>query len=253
MKTLTQRIGLLILLLGISLAVSAQRSPALQITDGPRVEGVGDTWAVVAWTTNTGGSSIIRYGTDGNSLTQTAMAPYADNEKTQHQSHRVNMKNLKPGTTYYFIVDSGQGEGTGTEAKSPVQSFTTKASGQSQSASGQNVPDWKQNGTNTTHEAIRITDGPRVEGVGDSWAHIAWTTSWGGSSIVRYGTNANALTQTAESAYANDPNREHSTHRVSIKNLQPNTTYYFIVDSGQGEGSGSEVKSNVATFTTKAR
>jgi hypothetical protein len=250
MKTQIQRLGMLFLLLaGISIAAAAQRSAALQITDGPRVEGVGDTWAVIAWTTNTGGSSIIRYGTSGNSLTQTAMSPYADNEKSEHQTHRVKVENLRPGTTYFFIADSGQGEGTGTEAKSPVQQFTTK--GSSNASTG--ATGWNANGSNTTRQAIRIEDGPRVEGVGDSWAHVAWTTNWGGSSIVRYGTNPNALNQTAEAPYANDPNREHSTHRVSIKDLQPNTTYYFVVDSGQGEGSGTETKSQVATFTTKSR
>jgi phosphodiesterase/alkaline phosphatase D-like protein len=101
--------------------------------------------------------------------------------------------------------------------------------------------------------ALQITDGPRVEGVGDSWAHVAWTTNRGGSSIVRYGTSPSHLDRTAEAPYANDPNREHSTHRVSITDLQPNTTYYFMVDSGQGEGSGTETKSQVATFTTKRR
>lgn len=251
MKKHATRLGLLAMLLLSLAAFGKTQSQKLQITDGPRVEGVGDTWAVIAWTTNTGGSSIIRYGTNGNSLTQTAMSPYSDNESRQHQTHRVKVTNLKPGTTYYFIADSGQGEGTGTEAKSGVQSFTTK--GQGSDMSGQNVPDWKKNGQNTTHEAIRITDGPRVEGVGHDSAVIAWTTNWGGSSIIRYGTNANSLTQTAEAPYANDPNREHSTHRVTIKNLQPNTTYYFIVDSGQGEGSGTEAKSSVATFTTKSR
>lgn len=104
-----------------------QRAQAVRITNGPRVEGTGDTWAVVAWTTNTGGSSILRYGTDKNSLNETAEAPYADNEAATHgQTHRVHIKNLKPNTTYYFMVDSGQGEGTGTEAKSGVSEFHTK-------------------------------------------------------------------------------------------------------------------------------
>src|SRR5438270_8736771 len=161
MKTSLKKFSILLAMaLGLAVAAQAQKSPALQITDGPRVEGVGDTWAIIAWTTNTGGSSIIRYGTNGNSLTQTAMAPYADNESRQHQTHRVKVNNLQPGTTYYFIADSGQGEGTGTQAKSSVQTFTTKGSGQASasgqpSASGQNVPDWKKNGTNTNHEALR--------------------------------------------------------------------------------------------------
>lgn len=249
MKTSIKKITVLLALtVGLAVAASAQRSPVLQITDGPRVEGVGDTWAVIAWTTNAGGSSIIRYGVSGNSLTQSAMAPYADNDRREHQTHRVKVENLRPGTTYYFIADSGQGEGTGTSARSGVQSFTTKGNER-----GGNTPGWERNGVNTGHEALRITDGPRVEGVGDSWAHVAWTTNWGGSSIVRYGRNPNRLDQTSDAPYANDPNREHSVHRVSIKDLEPNTTYYFMVDSGQGEGSGTGVRSQVATFTTKRR
>jgi phosphodiesterase/alkaline phosphatase D-like protein len=119
--------------LAAALAVSAtaapkhpQKAQAVKITDGPRVEGVGPTWAVIAWTTNTGGSTVVRYGTDPDKLTQTAESPYADNEKTKAQNHRVHLKNLKPNTKYFFMVDSGQGEGTGTEAKSRVEEFTTK-------------------------------------------------------------------------------------------------------------------------------
>jgi len=104
----------------------AEKAQAVKITDGPRIEGTGSTWAVIAWTTNTGGSSIIRYGTDANNLSQTAKSAYADNEKTKAQNHRVHLKNLKPNTKYFFQVDSGQGEGTGTEAKSSVAEFTTK-------------------------------------------------------------------------------------------------------------------------------
>jgi phosphodiesterase/alkaline phosphatase D-like protein len=105
----------------------AHKSGAERITNGPKVEGVGSTWAVIAWTTNTGGSTIVHYGTDPNNLGQKAEAPYADNEKTKAQNHRVHLKNLKPNTKYYFVADSGQGEGTGTEAKSQVGEFTTKA------------------------------------------------------------------------------------------------------------------------------
>jgi phosphodiesterase/alkaline phosphatase D-like protein len=120
-------------LLAAALAASATvapkhpaKDPAVKIVDGPRVEGVGPTWAVIAWTTNTGGSTVVRYGTDANNLGQTAKAPYSDNEKTKAQNHRVHLKNLKPNTKYFFVVDSGQGEGTGTEAKSSVADFTTK-------------------------------------------------------------------------------------------------------------------------------
>ena len=122
-----------IVVLTAALAASAVGAPkhapkaqGVKITDGPRVEGTGPTWAVIAWTTNTGGSSLIRYGTDANHLNQTAKSGYADNENTKAQNHRVHLKNLKPNTKYFFQVDSGQGEGTGTEAKSSVAEFTTK-------------------------------------------------------------------------------------------------------------------------------
>lgn len=110
-----------------SLSLAAQKPEPVKITNGPVVEGVGDTWAVIAWTTNTGGSSVVRYGTDQNNLGQTAQAPYADNESTKAQNHRVRVTNLQPNTTYFFVVDSGQGEGTGTETKSQISQFKTKA------------------------------------------------------------------------------------------------------------------------------
>lgn len=106
-------------------AKTTKKTEAVRIVDGPRVEGTGDTWAVIAWSTNVGGSSIVRYGTDANNLSQTAMSPYARSGKV----HRVRVKNLKPNTTYYFVVDSGQGSGTGTETKSQVAQFATKAAG----------------------------------------------------------------------------------------------------------------------------
>lgn len=110
----------------MSLAAQDRRSPDERIINGPNVERVGDTSATIAWTTNTGGSSVIRYGTDPDRLGQTAESPYADNDRTRAQNHRVQLNNLRPNTTYYFIVDSGQGEGTGTEARSRVQRFTTR-------------------------------------------------------------------------------------------------------------------------------
>jgi hypothetical protein len=106
---------------------TTKKAEAVRIVDGPRVEGTGDTWAVIAWSTNVGGSTIVRYGTDANNLSQTAESPYARSGNV----HRVRVKNLEPNTTYYFVVDSGQGSGTGTETKSQVAQFATKSAGTS--------------------------------------------------------------------------------------------------------------------------
>ena len=60
----TKRIGFLLLALAFALPLAAQKPAAERIIGQPKVEGVGDTWAVIAWTTNTGGSTVVRYGTD---------------------------------------------------------------------------------------------------------------------------------------------------------------------------------------------
>jgi phosphodiesterase/alkaline phosphatase D-like protein len=232
-----------------SAAPAPQAKQAVKITDGPRVEGTGDTWAVVAWTTNTGGSTLVRYGTDKNSLNQVAQAPYSDNEKSQAQNHRVHINNLKPNTAYYFMVDSGQGEGTGTEAKSSVQQFQTKAAGHGGAAPAMGG-DADDKGK---HEALKITDGPRVEGAGKNWAVVAWTTNTGGSTVVKYGTDKNSLNQVAQAPYSDNEKSQGQNHRVHINNLKPNTTYYYRIVSGQGEGTGSQTQSAVETFQTKAQ
>src|SRR5215470_9076556 len=129
-----------ILALALSFAMSAigfAQNQQLQITNGPVVEGVGDTWAVVAWTTNEGSSSVLHYGTDPNNMNQTAQQDYQKSQSSQGANHRVRMDNLQPGTTYYFKVDSGQGQQSGTKASSNVGQFTTKQAGEASSQNGQ--------------------------------------------------------------------------------------------------------------------
>jgi phosphodiesterase/alkaline phosphatase D-like protein len=227
----------LLLVWGISSLALAQSQP-LQIVDGPRVEGTSAHTAVIAWTTNARASSIIRYGTHSNSLNQTAESPYTE----QGQTHRVHIKNLQPNTTYYFAVDSGQGFGTGTASHSSVGQFQTKPLG-AVSGEAEEVGE--------KFEAVKIIDGPRVEAVGNDWAMVAWTTNEASSSVVHYGTERNSLAQTAQARYSDVEGANHQTHRVKITNLKPNTTYYFQVDSGQGEGTGTEAKGAITQFTTK--
>jgi phosphodiesterase/alkaline phosphatase D-like protein len=97
----------------------AQTNTNLQITNGPTVEHADSNSAVVAWSTNTNASTLLKYGTDPNNLNQTAEAPWGG------VTHRVTIHNLQPNTTYYFQVTSGQGQGTGTGATSSVSRFTT--------------------------------------------------------------------------------------------------------------------------------
>lgn len=96
---------------------------AVQITNGPVVENVTDTTAEIAWSTNVNSGTALSYGTDATHLDQAAGMPWGG------LTHRVFLKNLKPNTTYYFKAESGQGQGTGTQAETAQSTFQTKPAG----------------------------------------------------------------------------------------------------------------------------
>jgi hypothetical protein len=101
-------------------------------------------------------------------------------------------------------------------------------------------------------KAEKITNGPLVKETTKNSAEIAWSTDAPGSSVVKYGTSPNALTHTAEKPWggAKEPNGDYN-HTVWVKNLKPNTTYYYKVETGQGKGTGTEADSKAEEFRTK--
>jgi hypothetical protein len=101
---------------------------AVQITNGPVIESVSDTTAVVSWSTNQPSSSTVQYGQSWLALNQTAQAAWGAT------THRVTINNLKPNTKYYFRVQSAQAQGTGQVARSQFGTFQTGAPGQAAQA-----------------------------------------------------------------------------------------------------------------------
>lgn len=92
----------------------------VQITHGPVVENVTDTTAIIAWSTNVNAGTVLHYGADPKHLDHTAGMPWGG------LTHRVNLKDLTPATTYYFKAESPKGQGTGTSAQTEQASFQTK-------------------------------------------------------------------------------------------------------------------------------
>lgn len=111
------------------------------------------------------------------------------------------------------------------------------------------VAAWSQNKA----QAERITSGPEVKKVTDTSAEISWSTDAPGSSIVNYGNSPNALNETAEEPWGGTKDASGYNHTVWIKNLKPNTHYYFKVETGQGLGTGSETQSQPKEFHTMAK
>lgn len=105
----------------------ADRPAPVQITHGPVVENVTDTTAIIAWSTNVNAGTSLRYGTDPDHLDKTAGMPWGG------FTHRIYLKDLQPGTKYYFQAESGKAQGTGTTATAAVMSFQTKPAGESES------------------------------------------------------------------------------------------------------------------------
>jgi phosphodiesterase/alkaline phosphatase D-like protein len=125
---------------------------------------------------------------------------------------------LQPGKTYYYTVTKPDG--------SPAAQAQFKTPGQEQANN------------------VRIVNGPSLESVGDNHAVVAWSTTKPASTVVKYGTDRSSLTKTAQAPWGS------TTHRVELKNLQPNTQYYFQVLSGQAQGTGTMAQGGEGQFRT---
>ncbi len=222
----TSVFALLLVLTCVAAAQAPQPVARLQVTEGPTITYVDDQFAVVAWTTNAPTESRVFYGTDADDLNRVAESLKATS------AHRVDLPGLKPDTTYYFQLDTG--------AAAPVHEFHTVA------ANG--APLHRQQSTPTASApppepapGVTITRGPTIEFADDRSAVISWTTSDAAPSVVYYGTRRGDLTQTAEAASGT------TFHRVHLSGLEPATTYFFALDTGQGQPAGA-----VSNFQTAA-
>ncbi len=230
------------LIVGVALAAwGMAQSNSVQITQPPKVENVTGNSAVIAWSTNVNSSTLVRYGTDQGSLSQTAQMPWGG------LTHRVTLKNLKPGTTYYYQAESGKAQGSGTKADAPVSSFQTSGTLASNSApaspaapapataapaSTAPAPQAAAAGTAT------LQAGPVTEKIEDTSAMVWALPTTPQALTVKYGTSQTALNQTAQAATESG---SETGNEARLTGLQPSTIYYYqIVDaSGRSLDMGS--------------
>ena len=102
---------------------------------------------------------------------------------------------------------------------------------------------------------VNITEGPALESMHGALAIIRWTSNNPGGTdehfgVVYYGADPEHLNQVAKSHIRLNRNHSDTVFRVRVDGLKPRTTYYYRVDSMQGNGKSDGVKSTVARFTT---
>src|SRR5438445_3161404 len=106
-----------------STRVAAQISPTtpkaarVEITQGPEIELSKEFLTIIRWTTNNPGGSpvhygVVHYGLNPKNLSGTAKNPIRLNPSHASTVFRVRLDDLKPGTTYYYTVDSMEANGT---------------------------------------------------------------------------------------------------------------------------------------------
>jgi phosphodiesterase/alkaline phosphatase D-like protein len=226
------------LIVGVALAGwgMAQNGP-VQITQPPKVENVTNNSAIIAWSTNVNSSTLVRYGTDQNSLNQSAQMPWGG------LTHRVTLKNLQPGTTYFYQAVSDKGQGTGSKADAPVSSFQTSGGPMASNSApaspaapavptaapvagapvGQTAP--AAAGTTT------LQAGPVTEKIEDTSATVWALPTTPQALTIKYGTSQSAMNQ---SAPAPSEGGTEVGNEVRLTGLQPSTIYYYQVADASG-------------------
>jgi hypothetical protein len=183
------------------------------VVAGPMAINVTDSSATIWWMANDNLRGNVLYGKTLLSLNHRLEFTMGDQQ--------VTLERLEPDTTYLFEVQDA--------AKKSLYegSFRTEKSGFEEAR-------------------FKIISGPTVEVVGRDTTTVSWATNARSSSVLRYGTDPKNLDQTAMAPWGQQ------SHRVVVKNLKPDTMYYFQIESAQAQGSGLSVKSSIGPFHTVA-
>ena len=210
-----------------------------RVTVPPTVTGITNTSVIVEWQTDEPANGEVRFGTAEMSWDN---YPNVVIDNRTDTNHAVVLNNLNAETRYYFRVGSTDAAGNGPntdpdEANNPhsEEMFTTLAD-----------PD-------TT--APRIINGPQVAAVDAISAIITWETNEPSNSLVHYGIAGSTWSTLTLSATNDDMVTQHS---VTLTNLSPTTTYYYMVGSQDQDGNGPGVNENstnpssVQSFATLA-
>ena len=107
-----------------------EHARSVQIIVGPELESATEKSAIIWMSTTPAGPAehfgVVHYGTDPKDLSQMAKSPIRLNMAHPNTIFRVRVDGLKPGTMYYYTVDSTGPDGTSDGVTGTVHQFTTR-------------------------------------------------------------------------------------------------------------------------------
>jgi hypothetical protein len=210
---------LIIVIFVVLLAGCAGPDENPPVISGISTSYINETMSVIAWITNEPSDSQVEYG----STTNYGLSPPLDEDLMSY--HSVGLYELVPGTTYHFRVKSK--DASGNEVVSQDKTFAT-------------LPDTS---APMISKVIAYVHGYTC--IDDTTASITWTTDEPATSEVEYGltTSYDSTASSLLAALVTD-------HSVSLRGLDPSTTYHYRVKSK--DTSGNESASADYTLTTAA-
>ena len=178
----------------------------------------GKVQSDIRWTTNEYADSVVFWGTSSTVDTSDSASNKTSNTHLT-KSHQVLLKNLTASTTYYFIVKSK--DIAGNVSLSGVNSFTTK------------VPT-----IDTQYPVISSV----LTVTGTTTINVGWKTSENTTDRVYYSTILPVTINASTTSYVSNASTT-KTHAMNITGLNPETTYYLVIES-------TDMGGNVTTSAT---
>jgi len=90
----------------------------VKVTNGPVVQSLTDTTAVITWSTNVSADTLLHYGKNSDNLDRVEREPWGG------LTHRVRLIQLTPDTTYYYRVGTSAVQAA--EPMAATASFRTR-------------------------------------------------------------------------------------------------------------------------------
>jgi len=197
----------------VTLTPKGSYTSAPDLSSGPTVSNITTKKAKISWSTSRNADSKISFGTEtGKYYTE------EPSNSTQETDHTINLTNLSPSTTYYYVAkwtDEDGNTGSSTE-----KSFTTSPAPSISSVKESDVSLYSALITFTVKDASKAS------------LYFGETSSYGGISVTN--------TSTAETTYS-----------IKLENLTDGTIYHYklrLEDSENGEYDFED-----HTFTTLPR